>query len=777
MSDDDSPRLINALESLNTNMTDFMTQVLRGGATKATIGEDGSARLNGIDKDLKDTIVQLNHNIEENTKHIGLLASAISGGRLNQVSRNINAPIPGPNDSGHSSFRLGYDPFDETPGSHLRYGNIPGAARTFFLNAMQEREIKNAAGNVVYGRTPLGTALRTGQAVFNNLTSAVPAVRGEWNRINAQMQQDVDLYVTGPTQLGNLAGYAGPGMESVSSSAGSYLASRFAAPSMFLSGGMNPNLIGGMFGAEMSRATTKGYESKYRAFTRSLNPFDMLSYDQALNINKAVAGKMFTSETQQIGVEEAITDLVNTIGYDAIGPAIDTFDLAVKRLHADIGETNNLMKDMGEFAKAAGKSTNQFISEMNQTTSQLTQQGANGPNTQYGAMAYSSFPNVSGPAMASYLNGPQMGGLYAAMIASNPNSPYNNPKDMFNLALVGPQGLAGGKNPDQVAAMEIQSVNQMVKMFQGYGYDKNTAMNMVAVSTGTDVQKIRDLVEKGPGIVKQTKALAGIRDITKGANAAFSSDQFRKEYARQNPAARDALSSLLKQGPTGHGRSAMSTLTAGFLGRKDPFESFDLGFSKDPQFEEHVHEMWVALSDHDMGKVNELRKEDWGEEAYKAALQVQQMASKDPKKVQSAFENLSRYGLRITGRDDAFGRMPSYNSTNAANTASVKKYRQAMGGYVHDLVTAGTLTKGQEKEILDQLNKPGVKPTDVETKIKDMIAQKRIKDQGNYVTLKLDGDAAKYFKMFSAPAGSSQNGELVINSPSAALAAYNNRNG
>lgn len=75
-------------------------------------------------------------------------------------------------------------------------------------------------------RTPTG---RVGAFALG----AVPGGRYAATQINARLERSMMQRVGSPTELGMLAGYAGPGPESFPSSVGSYTSSLFAMPSMF----------------------------------------------------------------------------------------------------------------------------------------------------------------------------------------------------------------------------------------------------------------------------------------------------------------------------------------------------------------------------------------------------------------------------------------------------------------------------------------------------------------------------------------------------------------
>ena len=733
-----------------TSIEDLLRDVLTG-RTNTYETKGGEKVLLGSEALTEEVLLAL----KENTRHLGTLTS-LMGGRASGFGAT-NAATPHPGGIGASAFRLGYDPSSTEAKQHLRYGNIP-------------RAISTAVNGIVKDNRTLGYM---GGAI-NNLTGAIPAIRNEFNNINAQMQASVDRRITNPTQLGMLSGFQGPGSQNVSSAAGSYFSSMFAAPSLVLSGGMNPNKIGSFFGQSMSPATSQGWQSQYRAFTRSLNPFDMLSNTQALGINQAVAKKGFANMGQQINIEQAVTDIVQSVGIDAAG-AIDTMDLAIKRLHMSVSDASSLLKDFGQLAIGAGKGVSQFAQEANQVTAGISAKGAIGQGALAAGAAYSSFSQVSGQTVSSFLNGPQLGGLMAAGIMGG-GGKFANPNDMMMTAMGNPQGMAGGKDALGVFGQQVDTVGSLVNTFKKQGMNENVAIQMAASMTGQEFLTIKQIYKQGPQIVKQQKVLSSAKDLKTASNAWVASPQRRGERAIKG-AGLSAFTEFQHQS----GQEHRDWNAMGYTDQKGvDWSHFSIGDSKSgPDFNEKVRDLYNAHMNKDSdGVKTALGNLSAGQETSQVKRAVDLMI-RGGKGDEKAWQTLNKqFGVKMDyGKRSLRGIQNKWNSTDLTKQEkvdSIDSYLKIANPILDQARDAKIITKKQEEVWLQKIRKGDktLSPDALYSKLQDKVAQKRVMDQGG-IQLMLTGDAKRYFKMFSKGSGSSQaDGTLAVEVPSGT----NNRN-
>jgi len=743
-----------------TSIEDLLRDVLTG--RKNTYETKGGEKVLLGSEDLTKALENLNENMQENTRHLGTLTSLMGGRRGGNTAVNGQAPSPG--GIGASSFRLNYDPASESAKEHLRYGNIP-------------RAISTAVNGIVKDNRTLGYL---GGAI-NNATGAVPSIRDEWNNINARMQSSVDRRITNPTQLGMASGLQGPGSQNVSSSAGSYFSSMFAAPSMVLSGGMNPNKIGSLFGQSMSPATSQGWQSQYRAFTRSLNPFDMLSNTQALGVNQAVAKKGFANMGQQINIEQAVTDIVQSVGVDA-GAAIDTMDLAVKRLHMSVSDASEILKDFGGLAIGAGKGVSQFTQEANAVTAGISAKGALGQGAQMAGAAYSSFSQVSGQTVSSFLNGPQMGGLMAAQIMGG-GGKFANQKDIMMLALGNPQGMAGGKDALGVFGQQVDTVGSLVNTFKKQGMNENVAIQMAASMTGQEFLTIKQIYKQGPLKVEQYRSLDHLKSMQKGYEGVVD-DPTRRGKRAMDRLGMGAFNELKKMA---HGQSWMDENTPNPFGRSNgiDFNKINLGDQNDPNFQQNVEAIYEARINKDKpaeAAAIEQAGNGSGPRAREAAKLLEAASLGD----KGAWKKLnSKFGLRMsaglgavpkgTGYMGSSMGLRSWNSTDMDpkyKAGVLKKFTEDAKAWTDEAMQNKLITGAEHSQLMAGVKEGRLDPKKLYNKVMDIQKQKSIMEQGG-IQLMLTGDAKKYFKMFSKAGGSSQSdGTLAVEVP----AGTNNRN-
>ena len=721
-----------------TSIEDLLRDVLTG-RTNTYEQKSGESVLGGP-KSLTEQVLEA---LKENTRHLGTLTS-LMGGRTGGMGA-ANAATPHPGGIGASAFRLNYDPASTEVGTHLRYGNIP-------------RAISTAVNGMIKDNRTLGYV---GGAI-NNLTGAVPAIRNEFNNINAQMQASVDRRITNPTQLGMLSGLQGPGSQNVSSAAGSYFSSMFAAPSLVLSGGMNPNKIGSFFGQSMSPATSQGWQSQYRAFTRSLNPFDMLSNTQALGINQAVAKKGFANMGQQINIEQAVTDIVQSVGIDA-GAAIDTMDLAVKRLHLSVSDASDLLKDFGQLAIGAGKGVSQFAQESNAVTAGISTKGAIGQGALAAGAAYSSFSQVSGQAAMSYLNGPQVSGLMAAGIMGG-GGKFASPENMMLLAMGGAQAMAGGEDAMGVFGQQVTTVSNLIDTFKKQGLSENVAIQMAASQTGEEFLTVKQIYKQGPKIVKQQNVLSSAKQL-KDANADWIGSPKRR---RDNAV-------------TGEGKAAFKE----FQREKGiDWDKFSIGDSKSgPDFNEKVRAYYDAKMNNDSEGVREALRGLGGAETDRVRRAGDLLFGSDPSKkgnranwktVTSEFGVRMGYLSGVPGTGNMGATMwDSTNLTEADRKKSTGAYLDMATPLLNEAREAGIITQNQEKGYLKRIRTGdrSLSPSDLHDKLNNSVAQKRIKDEGG-IQISLTPAAKRYLELTDRKGGKSIDGTLAVEVPNGT----NNRN-
>jgi hypothetical protein len=686
--------------------------------------------------DLAKSIDQHRKAIEQNTETLGGLSGIIrnisQGGGADTPSNGL--PLT-PSQMGEGATGVA------ATGGVQTNGNQDFTVQQGYSGAMERAKRGEFLGAA---ELAVASTLRTtpGQALALGF-GAIPGARYAATQINARLERSMMQRVGSPTELGMLAGYAGPGPESVPSSIGSYTASLFAMPSMVLSGGSNPNLIGNMFGANMSSATSAGYESQYRALSRSLNPFDMLTYGQSMDIVRATSAKGFRTLGQQVSVEQAVSDLVQSIGVEA-GAAIDMLDLAVKRLGVDADDGKRLLTEFGGLAKGAAKGVNEFFQEVSQVTSRASALGARGLGAMGAGAMYSGFSQVGGGDVFSFLNSPQLLGLQAASImGGGAGSQFANPNDMLKLAFGQAPGMGGGQNASAVASSQIQSLRGLVKsMIPTFG-SEDMAISAVANMTGQDPLLISQIYKEGPQVIAQGKIQEELAGMITGHKAAYKNVRAMKatDFAN-NPGAEKAFRSFRAQSQAG--------LSKNVSWSQSRLDKMRLG-SKDPYFAEKIKDVMDAIESNDGAKMRgaEEKWRDRGgiEEARRAAMMMRQIGSEDESTAKEIWGKLNQeFGVGLGSWSSDSGKMP-------------KSYRMGFQREATALVEKAYRTKaigeGERDRLITQLeSKKGLTPAEFQKRLTEATSRQRQKE--NQVKIELHGDAAKYFRIFKGSLNSTK---------------------
>jgi len=693
----------------------------------------------------KAALVENTENIQNLTNAIQNLSGGIGGG--GRPTNSVNAPTPGEGQTGAAATPtlkrkvlsgLGFTKDDSIFAGMENNPIFDNLARSFLLT----------------GKAGIGGALG---AVSQFLPQNVA------RNFYAETQSRVEPYVTQPTELGMAAGYQGPGYESFSnagSSFGSLVAGRFGLVSNILTGGANPNLVGGFLGSSMSEAQSQGLRTQYRAFARSLNPFDMLSYERATEINQAVASKGFRSLGQQVSVEEALTDIVQKTGIDA-GAALDTLDLSIKRLGTDVKDASNLLKEYGPLAKAAGKSVTEFAQESNQVLNQISSVGATGSGAQIASLGYSGFSQLEGGAVSQFLNSPELSGLMAAsMMGGGPGSQFGNPADMLSLAMGYAPAMGGGGNADEVFIAQVENMQKLVTTVQKQsGVDRKMAQMMVANMTGQPPLLIQQIDNEGKKVIEGMKVTGKLSEFTEG---------YRKY--RQGPQLRGTLATTSDEGKAAFGqlKEMHGTGSVGDTGRMGGGKFFQGGIDfgrvdiggKDPDFEEKVQKLYEAKASGNQGAVDALLRQfdqegvDVDEVDRAAGLLLQAGRGN-----QGAWKSLNQeFGVRVRGQNGEWvsdqGKIPK-----EARQKAISEMRD----FTKDFFERGVISEKQKASLLKKINsRESITPEKFQSEVQRMVTRKR--QQDNEIKISLSGDAKKWFNVFNKNAGSAQ-GKLVTVAP------------
>lgn len=308
-----------------------------------------------------------------------------------------------------------------------------------------------------------------------------------------------------PNMMGMTTGAMGPGAEDFSSGLGSYIASLTAFPSMFASKTGEPF---SMFGGSMAPAVSQGYQMRKEAFMRSLNPFSMMGYQQNLNIIEATSSKGFRSMGERFQVSDIVRDLVQKVGVDA-GAAIDTLDLAIKRLGMDAEDAQEQMELFGTMSRGAGKGVAQFAKETLDVLNQMSLQNTRGPGALRASSLISSIPQVSGQGVFNLLTSPTLTGLTMGTMAGQGAGIGT----LSAMAMGAPFAAGGGREALEMTGQSLSTYRKYVDMMmQSLPEDqKQNAFVMAAQVFGLDGPMTAERIyNETPKIQKQVETLGAL---------------------------------------------------------------------------------------------------------------------------------------------------------------------------------------------------------------------------------------------------------------------------
>lgn len=733
-------------EDMESTLRNTFTSVFRDSEKKDGLQQNFTSIL----EQHKAALVDNTEKIQNLTQAIQNLSGGIGGGGRGRPTSSTNALTPQRGEIGAASEVL------DKPTQEMSSGFHP---------------IKRAIGAIQnkISSPLLSTAL--GYAAAHHAGAIGSLASPQFGRelymgVSNIMQRSVDRRVTNPVELGMAAGYQGPGYEGVAGMAGSpfgsYFSGLFAAPSLLFSGGENPGMIGSNFGAGMSQAQSEGWKTQYRAFTRSLNPFDMLSYGRAMEINQAVASKGFRNLGEQVTVEESLTDLVMKTGIEA-GAALDLLDISIKRLKMDAKESADMLKEFGPLAKAAGKSVSDYTQEVTQVTSKMNALGARGPSAIQASQMYAGFTGLDASNVQAFLGGQNMTGLLAAgIMGGGVGQQFRNPKDMLKLAMGFYPGMQGGQGADEAAIAQIQSMRNLVdQMAERTGGDKDMAMFMVANMTGQDPYMIQQIYKEGPKVIRQGKAVSKMEGLVAGWNKYYGGPELRGRRATsaEGKKAFGRFKELAGQGVTDWNFDPFNDddiwSTRGGL----DFDMFDIGGqmggNKDPEFETKVKDIYDARMRGDKEAEDAARERAEGTDAARAASLLMQAG----RGKESAWKTLNQaYGIKFEGPGVTWD-----STAGGVDKASRERYQKEAKDMLREFQASGAITKDQMQRIQRQLmSGKGLSPQDFQSKVNEAIASKRQRE--NEVKIGLSDDAKKWFNVFNKAANSSQ-GKFVMVAP------------
>lgn len=342
---------------------------------------------------------------------------------------------------------------------------------------------------------------------YADIANAPQMVRAGASALDASRNRVIAQQLGQPNMMGMATGARGPGAEDFSSGLGSYIASLTAFPSMFM------NKLGtpmGPFGTSMAPAVSRGYQMRKEAFTRSLNPFDMMGYQQNLELIQATGSKGFGTLSQTFKISDIAKDLMQTIGADT-GTILDTLDIAVKRLHVDVTDAADQMKEFGAMATSAGKGVAQFSKETLEVLNQMSLSGARGPGAISASALMSSIPQVTGMGVYGALNNPMTTGLMVGGLGGQPLTGMN----AMTAMLGSPNAMYGGTRPLQVEAAQMQTFLNSAKMFTG-PLGEQAGIAAMANTMGMDYTAAQQLYKQAPRFIKEAGQLQRVQDVQVG---------------------------------------------------------------------------------------------------------------------------------------------------------------------------------------------------------------------------------------------------------------------
>lgn len=575
-----------------------------------------------------------------------------------------------------------------------------------------------------------------------------------------------------PNALGMTTGAMGPGAEDFTGGLGSYVASLTAFPSMFASKTGEPY---SMFGGSLAPAVSQGYQMRKEAFMRSLNPFSMMGYQQNLNIIESTASKGFRSLGESFGVSNVVRDLVQKVGIDA-GTAIDTLDLAIKRLGMDAEDAQEQMEMFGTMARGAGKGVAQFAKETLDVLNQMSLQNTRGGGALSAAALMSGVPQVSGQGVFNLMNSPTMTGLMMGNMASQGASMST----LTAMAMGYPFSAGGGRASLEMMSQGFGTFRQYVDQFMQSAPGetpedkKQFAFNMAAQVFGLDgpmtAQRIYDESKQKIAQAEVSTSLQDFKNVK-----SIGADKYMREQLGMTKGkgfggkAGKAFQQLRKTFQSGREQYK------GGRGEKPGIEGAAPGmFFSDPsgqnsfQFNNFVKRYISALR---FGTENE---NDVYEEAKNAGIDPEQVKEAanlyvasgrgDEKYGRAAFAKLSsKYNVNMaTGEKFQFLKDTSF-STKQLREASQEKWSNMSGQEKQQYIKLGTnvLDKALEKNLINEsyykkqmeLIKKGQFDTAAfEEKIMGTSAQKTL--TGSREMFDLTDDAKKLLKLLPNREGS-----------------------
>ena len=692
-------------------------------------------------EDHKRALVENTEKISSLTQAIQNISGGIGGGAGNRrVSGIPNVPTPQPGETGAAVT-------PEESQSRLRNA---------YERVAQKHPVLDKALPYYLGRM---TNKEGGLAQLAGVFSPTGG-RNLYNAASYAIQSSVDRRVTNPTQLGMMAGYQGPGYEGISgtgSSFGSYLSGAVAAPSLLFSGGTNPNLFGqNLFGTGMSQAQSEGWKTQYRAFTKSLNPFDMLSYDKAMQINQGVSQSNFRNLGEQMNVEDAVTDIVMKTGIE-VGAAIDAMDLAIKRLKVDTKEAAAILKEVGPLAKGAGKNISEFVSESSQVTSRLNALGGRGGSTMMAGQIYSSFTGLEGSNVEAFLGGQNMTGILAANImAGGPGAQFGNAKDMMKLAMGFGPGMGDGQGADDVAISQIESMMKLVDQVSAQtGGDKDMAMFMVANMTGQDPYTIQEIYKQGPKVIAQTKSRKELQGFATGFGEAANLQRGKRAISGEG---QDAFKEFQRKAGGFVDDIGIAGWKEGIPGlptvrtRKGiDFDTINLGGPVD-DFEIYVKDIYDARMRGDKQGEEEARQRAAEGGAETEAMRAASLLMQAGRGNEKAWKSLNTdFGLEM-------GDWVSDETDEGLN----KEWKTRSKEVLDRAVSSGVITSDQRKNLQNKIGNGIKSAEDFQNAVNEAMG-KKAQDE-NKVEIGLSEDAKKWFNVFNKAANSAQ-GKVVMVAP------------
>jgi len=717
----------------------ILTDILTGVQSVVDRGERkslGTESFSEVIQELKENTDALRKNTD------ALISAAARGGgaiAATGVSSSINAPTPQEGQPGGSSYR-GSELTLPTWRKELYRGRLFSAAEEFVADRVFGANIEESeeeAGRRIARRQ--NVTLATSAAL-----SALPAARLAYSRPYAEMQRSVDRRIGEPTQLGMLEGAPGPGAEGFTSSLGSMISSYFAVPSMGLTGGGRPGMIGNLFGANMSEATQQGWQSRYRAFTRGgINPFDMMSYQQALDINQGVASKGMRSLGEQISVEEALTDIVQSTAIDA-GSALDIIDMSLKRLNIDASETKENLKEYGDLSKAAGKGVVEFTKEVTSTLNMITAGGAKGTQAQVVAETYSGIPQIEGTRVASLLGGSDLMGIQAAQLAASGNLTYDKA-----MAIASGFPLSGGSELDMLKASSDAVRTVVDQMMAGPAAgNERLAYSLAAGRLGSDWTPldVEQIYKNMPKAIGQAETRVDVKEFVGKTKKELYGDKGRVARARSE-----------------EGMAALKNIK-GFQGEGEGLQTDWFGMTarggKDPLLKDKIDDLFYAMQSGDEKAIAEV-EERWGKDnleearvAVERLLTIERGSADDPA-VRKAWEELNR-DIDITMGGGMSGTAPWTSTIRGGLTGSQGK---ELAAKQRDVIEQAFARKGissqQRESLLKDVNK-GMSLDEFENRITKITSQGRAREQQDRVEIALSEDAARWFRIMRPEPGSDQ---------------------